>query len=433
MRRLATALAALAALMLGAPMAAHAQGKPAELNKDQRAQGMKEAPDAVQKAGVNCTVTDAYYVGQSTGADKAKIYEVACQQGLGYVVLSSATPKAYDCIAAANQKTLACRLPANADPKAGLKPFIASAGVTCTPTGARYIGSSATSTVYEVACQEGPGYVLEAPAPGQTAATVGIPCIAAPSNLACTLTSAAQNQAYLTAMVAKTGRTCQVSGSRYLGSDKQGASYYEVGCGSQAGFVIAANKAGGVDRVVSCSEAQALGGCQLTSAALVAAEDTAHYTQLAKAAGLNCDVAKSRAIGQDNKGRTVVELACSNQPQGVVAAFPTTAGGRPEFADCVTAAAFGSNVTCSLSDPSTLYTRYTSALAAKGRTTCKVSNARFLGRNTNGTNLIETACADGKPGWVIELTPTYQATQVLSCGQAKSSGLPCELPTNVRG
>jgi hypothetical protein len=435
MRRLATALAALAALMLGAPMIAHAQDKPAPITKEQRDKGMKDAPGVVQKLGVNCTVSDAYYIGKSTGADKADIYEVACQQGLGYVLLSSATPKAYDCVATASQKTLACRLPANGDPKQGLKTYISAAGVTCTPTQARYVGANTTTTVYEVACQEGPGYLLEAPAPGaQGAATQGIPCIQAPSNMACTLTSKAQNDAYLAALVSKAQRTCTLSGSRYLGSDKTtGVAYYEVGCGAQAGFVIGANKTGGVDRVLSCGEAQPLGGCQLTSAAQVAAEDTARYTQVAKAAGYNCDVSRDRPIGQDKTGRAIVEIACSNRPDGAVVAIPAAPGARAEVVDCVKAAQYGSNGACSLTQPTTIYDKYTAALAAKGRTTCKVSNARYLGRNSSGTDLVETACADGKPGWVMEITPAYQAVQVFSCGQAKSSGLTCELPTNMKG
>ena len=101
--------------------------------------------------------------------------------------------------------------------------------------------------------------------------------------------------------------------------------------------------------------------------------------------------------------------------------------------DCVKAGEFGANATCTLTQPSGVYAKYTAALAAKGRTTCQVSNARYLGHNSSGTDVVEAACADGKPGWVMEITPTYQATEIYSCGQAKASGLTCELPSNVRG
>ena len=436
MRRLATALLALAALTMGAaPLAAHAQDKAkAPITKEQRDKGMKDAPAAVQKAGLTCTVSDAYYLGKSNGADKADIYEVACQQGLGYIVLAGpSTTKAYDCLATATQPTLSCRLAANADPKQGLKTYISAAGVTCTPTNARYLGSNPTNSVYEVACQEGPGFVLETPAPGVSSTAVqAIPCLQASGNMACTLTSKAQDDAYLAALVSKAGRTCQISASRYIGTDKTtNAAFYEVGCGAQPGFVLAANKTGGVDRVLSCAQAQGLGGCTFTSAAQVAAADTANYTRMAKAGGFDCDVSKYRDIGLDANKDDIVELACSNRPDGTVAVFPATPGaGRTQFVDCVKAGEFGDSGACTLTSAQPVYNKYTAALAAKGRSSCKVSGARYLGRSPSGTDFVETACTDGKPGWVIELTQTDQVKQLLSCGQAKGVGLACQLPTN---
>ena len=439
MRRLATALLALAALTFGtAPLVAHAQDKAKPpITKEQRDKGMKDAPAAVQKAGLTCTVSDAYFLGASNGADKADIYEVACQQGPGYVVLAGpSTTKAYDCLATMAQPSLACRLPANADPKQGLKTYISTAGVTCTPTNARYMGSNATTSVYEVACQEGPGFVLETPAPGVTSTPVqAIPCIQAPANMACTLTTKAQNDAYLVGLVGKAGRTCQISASRYIGTDKtSNAAYFEVGCGAQPGFVLAVNKTGGVDRVLSCAQAQGLGGCTFTSSAQMMAADTANYTRMAKASGFDCDVSKYRDIGLDASKNEIVELACSNRPDGVVAVFPATAGaGRTQFVDCVKAGEFGESGACTLTSAQPVYNKYTAALAAKGRSSCKVSGARYLGRSPSGTDFVETACADGKPGWVIELTQADQVKELLSCGQAKGVGLSCQLPTNAKG
>ena len=431
MRRSAAALLALATLMLGAaPLAAQAQDKPAPITKDQRDRGMKEAPAAVQKAGIACTVTDAAYVGSTNDGNA---YEVACQQGLGYVVIAGKAPKAYDCVATTEQKTLACRLPANADPKQGLKPAIASAGVTCTPTAARYLGSSATTTVYEVACQEGPGFILQAPAAGAaTASTLAIPCIQAPAKMACTLTSKAQNDAYLASLVAKSGRACQVSGSRYMGTDStSGVAYYEVGCGAQPGFVVGANKAGGFDHVLTCGQAQNLaGGCTLTSAAAVAGQQTADYTRMAKAAGFDCDVSKSRTVGQDSDHDEVVELACSNRPDGAVAMFPGRPAGRTRIYDCISAGHLGPTAVCQLSSLQPLYVRMTAALYAKGRKTCQVSGARYIGTNGGG-DFVELACADGKPGFVVQLGTNYVAKDILSCGEAKQAAMTCQLPTNL--
>ena len=274
-------------------MASLAQDKPAPISKDQRDKGMKEAPAAVQKAGLTCTVTDAYYIGKSSGADASDIYEVACQQGLGYVVLSGKQTKAYDCLATMGQKSLACRLPANADPKQALKPLIASASLTC------------------------PGYVLQAPAAGTAGTvTVAMPCVQATGNMACTLTTKAQNDAYLAALASKSGRTCQISASRFIGTDKTtAASYYELGCGAQPGFVLAVNKAGAVERAITCDQAQGLGGCQLTSAAQVAAESTSHYSQLASSA-------PSPATGPSGSTRTGATSWSSPAPTGRTERWP---------------------------------------------------------------------------------------------------------------
>ena len=63
-----------------------------------------------------------------------------------------------------------------------------------------------------------------------------------------------------------------------------------------------------------------------------------------------------------------------------------------------------------------------------------MSGGRYIGRNPqSGSDFVETACTDGKPGWVIELSPSDQVRSLLSCGQAKSVGLACQLPTNVKG
>ncbi|WP_174299643.1 hypothetical protein [Caulobacter sp. S45] len=435
MRRLATALFALATLALGAaPLAAHAADKE-PITKDQRDKGMKDAPVAIQKAGIACTVSDAYYLGASSGkGGKSDLYEVACQQGLGYVLLEgAATTKAYDCLATASQPSLVCRLPANANPKQGLKPYIASAAVACTPTNARYLGANATTTVYEVACQEGPGYLLQAPVAPATNPVVAVPCLQAEGSAnTCTLTSKTQSTAVLNTLVTQAGKTCQISADRFIGNDpRSGDAYYEVGCGAQPGFVIAATKGGGLDKVITCGQAQGLGGCTLSDSTQVMAQESAGYSQRAKAAGFNCDVAKYRSIGLDSSGGEVVELACSNRPDGTVAIFPKAATGRAQFVDCVKAGEFGPSGACTLTSPAPVYEKYNAALMTKNRGTCKVSGARYIGQSPHGDTFIETSCVDGKPGWVMEFSPSDQVRDILTCGQAKAAGVACQLPTNV--
>ncbi|WP_158914334.1 hypothetical protein [Caulobacter sp. S45] len=437
MRRLTMALAAMAALAMGsAPLAAHAaDAKKAEITKDQRDKGMKAAPAVAKAAGLSCNVSDAYFIGSSK--DKQDIYEVACSEGLGYILLAQGTTvKAYDCLATKSQPTLTCKLPGNANAAAGLKPIVAQAGMTCTPKDARYVGANATTTVYEVACQEGSGFILQTPAPGAAAAaTVAEPCAATmgQGNMECTLTSKDQVMAYINGLVAKSGHQCQVSGTHYIGADKtSGDAYYEVGCGSQAGFVLDTDKTGAYKNVISCAQAAGLGGCTLTDTTKVATEEVATYTKLAKSGGYNCDVTKYRPIGMTDAKDEVVELACSNRPDGTVAVFPSAGDGKARFVDCVRAGQFGPNGACKLTDLAPIYAKYSAGLAAKGRSSCKVSGARFLGSTKAGTDYIETACSDGNPGWVLEMTQSDSVQTLLSCGQAAGAGLPCQLPTNMK-
>ena len=253
---------------------------------------------------------------------------------------------------------------------------------------------------------------------------------------ACTLTTKAQALAGLQPLVKASGRTCQVSDGRYIGaSTTTKQSYYEVACGSAPGFVLAADTStGGFKTAMSCSAATGLdGGCKLTSATQVAAEDDARYTRLATNAGFPCQVNRTRPVGMAGDSE-VVELACSNRADGAFGMFPTSGAGGAQIIDCIKATGTLQQA-CTLTQPSALYARYSAALVAKGRGSCQVSGARYIGVTGAGGDVIETACSDGKPGWVIYFAKGQdtQVSQLLSCGQSSNDGRPCKLPTNVAG
>ena len=112
--------------------------------------------------------------------------------------------------------------------------------------------------------------------------------------------------------------------------------------------------------------------------------------------------------------------------------FPDSPSVKARFVDCVRGGQFGAQGACELTSLTPIYAKYTAALAAKGRSSCKVSGARYLGQTAEHTDFVETACADGGPGWVLELTENDTAKTLLSCGQAASSGMKCQLPTNAK-
>jgi hypothetical protein len=436
------AIIAVAALALGAaPMIAQAQpaaaaSAPKPYTKEQHDQGMKEAPAALEAAHVPCTLTDAAFLGKS---GKSSVYEVACKEGMGYMIVGAAdaaTPaKAYDCLTTLGNASLTCHLPGNADPKQGLAPLVAAAGVTCALKDARSIGSTASGEAYyEIACQQGPGFILTKAPAGTTPAASAIPCIEAMggSNVTCKLTTKAEIVASVAKIAAQSGKPCDVSDARFVGSSSTtGETFYEVACGTAAGFMIQ-TKAGAYQTAIDCANAGGIaGGCKMTDSTKAETDEAKTYTGLAKAGGFNCDVSKYRFIGMSaNPKAEVVELACSSRPDGTVALFPVDPKIKPTFTDCVRSAKYGDSATCQLSSPTPVYAKFTAGLAAHGRTTCKVSGARYIG-SAGGEDFIETACADGGPGWVIEFTPTDEVKSLLSCGQAKAQGLTCTLPTNV--
>jgi len=151
---------------------ANDDGLQVALDGAQRAQGKKQAPALLTASKTPCTMTDAYYIGGGTGSDKihANYYEVACQEGVGYILIArdkAPAPDAVDCLKFAGKgadgkpNPLACRLPENRHPALAMQSVVNTAGHTCTITNGRYIGSTQAVDIYEMACSEGGGYILE--------------------------------------------------------------------------------------------------------------------------------------------------------------------------------------------------------------------------------------------------------------------------------
>lgn len=440
MKRIGIVIAAIAALAFGiAPIAAQAAAPPAKLppiTQKQRDEGKANMAAFVSLAKLTCTPNDAYLYQSGTDAKtkvKTSIYEVACNEGPGYIVQQvGEMASAFDCLAQAETAaktpgSLTCRLDANADPKAGYAKMLASMGHPCTATGARIMGATAAGdTYFEVACGGSTGYVIQT-SPGKAA--VASDCIQTLGGGAteCTLTTKAAILTGLGDMAGKAGKPCTVSDGRLVGMGS-GSTFYEVACGGSAGFMIQAKADGGFD-AIDCGKAQPIGGgCTLTVVDETAEAGT--YTKLAQAAAYPCDVSKYRYMGKETKTNSeIVELACKNRPDGAIALFPIS-GGKSQIFDCVQGGSLG--VTCQLTQPSATYTKYTDKLVAQGKTQCKVSGAKYLASTTAGSDFIETACSDGLPGFVISVDhATGQTKELLSCGQAQRSGAACTLPTNI--
>ena len=213
-RTLWVATLVFAASILTAAGGANAE----EIPPAARKAGIEKAPAIIAKAGLGCTLTDARFIGQSDAKkDGANVttafFEVACSEGLGFLVESisdGSVPIVFDCVAMAGdvigpdgttkKNSLACVLPGNAAPEAGLQPMVSKIDKDCAIQKARYIGASSTNVYYELACQSGVGMVITASLPATVNRKV--------SSMSC-------------ATFAQTGHKCELTTSVQTYSPKQ--------------------------------------------------------------------------------------------------------------------------------------------------------------------------------------------------------------------
>ncbi len=402
-----------------------------------------DLPPLIAAGNIPCTMTDSRFVAEGTGSDKikAKYYEAACKEGMGYVVVAKEkvpTPEAFDCFSMGQPGpdgkpgSLVCKLPANAKPILGLQASFATTGASCEVSNARLIGSSAKNTFVEIACQGGVGYIFGMARQTGGAAPVVVSCIdpSAKDNLKCTLTDPAQQLATVTAkLMTASGKQCNVKDRRYVGTTTDGTGIYEVACDDGKGWMI--ETAGDTFKTaVGCAQASNIaGGCTLTDARAAETAQSALYTSLSKKAGFDCSVSKYAAFPIDAKDKEVVEMACSNRTDGGVGVFPLGSSIKPVVYDCVRAQAEGYR--CSFTPESAVYSKYSADLKAMGKGSCVVSGARALGK-TDNSDLIEVACADGGSGWVMEYATNGPPAPHLTPCSITTMGGGCQLPTNKK-
>ena len=260
--------------------------------KDSAKIGMDAAPGLIKAAQLPCTLSEARFMFSAVGADKgrAKVYEAACREGLGYVIVApektGAVPVIFDCMAMTQPvrgkpNPMACKLAANADPAKGLSIVMARSGRTCAVEKGRYLGSTEDLNVYEVACHDGGGYILKAAkAPSGTTTAAACSVYGANSNLKCILLTPEQ----------QLGAVAGLTETQQAQTARDGP-YSDLAKGT--------------------------------------------YSDLAKTSGFDCAVSKYADFPPRPNGAEVVELACSNRPDGGVGLFPTT--GRPVVWDCLRA------------------------------------------------------------------------------------------------
>ncbi len=444
----AALMAALVSLLLtAAPAFAAPKAPVAAVSKDQRAKGMAAAPDLIAAAGLQCQLADARLIGEQNDPKtktKRSFYELACSDNEGVIVAKISdqpAPQVFTCMetdapgADGKPNGLRCVLPGNADPKAGLLPYVSKAGAACTPDQIRALGHSAANTDFELKCHEGGGFILMTSAPPRMDKPVTVrPCVIfdPAGTVKCELTDRAAQLAVADRLAAQSGKDCAVKDRSYVGISDTGQIYYEVACQNGKGYVLEQAPNGALTKTIDCANADYLnGGCKLTDARSAKTEQSGLYTQLARKAGFACDVSGYAPFSINLPGKEVVELACSNRPDGGIAIFSANPSDPSVIYDCAHSEL--KNFRCGLTKPAAAYPKLTEELKRLGKTTCAVSNARTVGVTADQRGFIEVACSDGLPGYMIEYAMTPVAPKgVLACASAAGIAGGCTLPGNKK-
>jgi hypothetical protein len=216
-------------------------------------------------------------------------------------------------------------------------------------------GKQVDTRVFEVACDAGMGYLLEA---AGSEPPVGISCLSAELARAadvekgrepgffCKLPENKDVYAGVSSMMAAAGGpTCVVHDLKAFGRSASSASEYtEVACQDGSGFLLRLPLPGSASAVTvtSCADAAKQGTkCRLTDAGPVEVPVTLDTFKAALAShGVSCRIEPIRMIGQeDHLKRYVVEYRCADQAAATVAFLPLQGNTNPyESIDCKSAA-----------------------------------------------------------------------------------------------
>jgi hypothetical protein len=415
------------------------------IDPEARKQGMLAAPAIIFSTGLDCRLADARYMGGRTvpktrdkKEDRIDYYEIACKAAEGFIIAThtSAATEIYTCLEAVPVKGAACQLPDDADPKEGVAPELAAAGVSCAIKDARGVGHTddGKETVFEVACQDGAGYILHTSFPVSAGKPARVDnCLAVSlANLGqvCTLTlaDAAAVDASFNALVTQTGTNCQAKNRRFVGMAQEDNSFvYEVACQDGKGYLIFQSDKGRLVKTTNCATVVT---CTLSDPREPEIEKAQLYSKRAQTTGFACDVLKFVRYQANTPGE-VVELQCSNREDGAIAIFPAGETDPARIYDCAHSELIGFR--CQYTQAAAAYPNLTNDLRKLGKAGCVVSNSRVAGKAREDLGYIEVACADGRRGFMIGYAlPAMTPTEALACELAKYLGGGCTLPGNTK-
>ncbi|HTK33972.1 MAG TPA: hypothetical protein VL358_01630 [Caulobacteraceae bacterium] len=313
--------------------------------------------------------------------------------------------------------------------KAEAPAALAAAKTTCTPTDAYFVQAGvdaktkAKTSLYEVSCAEGLGYLVQTGPTGSMA----YDCLAVAANTAkgavqCRLEGNLDPKQAVAKLAVAAGQTCaSPTAARWMGATPTGDAYYEVACTGGQGYVIQTSPG----KTPVASECLAVLGSPTTACTLTSKETVlAGMGALAAKSGTPCTVSNARVVGSA-QGSTYYEVACGATP-----GFMIQADAKHEFQQaipCAKAQSIGGGCQLTIIDETAEAGTYTK-LAQNANFPCEVSKYRYLGKETkSNSELVELACKNRADGGIGVFPISGGKAQVLDCLQGGAYGVTCQL------
>lgn len=238
----------------------------------------QRSTEILAAASTPCEIAAASNPGETR--QRKDIYELACSDGPGFLVIATPEPGILNCLhLAATEEfqraadpsrpvTTLCLLDGNKDGAAALKPLAAQVDAGCVVDQGAWIGRvDDAEDRYEVGCAGRDGLWLQTGI-NQHAVTRSFSCLeVATTGGACRFTEPAEQAAMVASWLPASGAPACASPdrARFVGV-AAGQRYYELSCGAGAGMIVRTKAEGGFDQAWPCAQASAIaGGCKLAA------------------------------------------------------------------------------------------------------------------------------------------------------------------------
>jgi len=311
--------------------------------------------------------------------------------------------------------------------------LVAAASLPCKVSDARLVGKAPAdkktgapaSSLYEVACEGAPGFLVQTTAAAPNAFSCVLvnypadPATKAPNP--CILPGNTDLMPAISSLLTKAKVNCTPQGIRGIGQTASN-TLVEVSCSGGVGYVITASAPFDIAKDATATNCLAYDAANGNIKCVLAdpASRLAIIDNYAKMANNGCTVKDKRFVGMFTDGTEGYEVACSDG-KGYI--YKVSQGAVKETLDCAKVP----GGTCTLTDTRAataeqagLYTK----LAKNAGSNCTVARYAIFPAKGN-IEVVELVCTDGNGA--IGMFPATGKGTVLDCGHALIAGYKCTL------